>query len=951
MPHPTSVLALSWAILAGFAFTPPALAGTYAFTTIAGTPSQGFADGAGPAARFALPEGIARDSSGNLYVTDFNNSVVRKIAPDGTVTTLAGSPEQAGYNDATGSAARFGAVFGIAVDASGNVYVTDLSYDTVRKISPAGVVTTLAGSPGHSGSADGTGVDAQFNGPRGLAVDASGNVYVADQGNGTIRKISPAGKVTTIAGSAGQFGSTDGVGTAARFQFPFGIGVDAAGNVYVSDAYDCTVREIAGDGTVTTLAGQAGVPGAADGTGSAARFDHPGLIAVASDGTVFVPDRESDTIRAIGPNGQVVTLAGAIGIRGDADGTVAQARFFKPTGVAFDPAGYLYVADTYNCTIRKITTAAQVSTVAGEPGEGTADGIGEAARMFGPGGITLDAAGTIYFSDTYNHTIRKIAPGGAVTTIAGGAGQQGNVDGAAAQARFRYPEGIAIDARNNLYVVDNTNDTIRKITPTGVVGTFAGQARTPGAADGVGSAARFNAPVGAVFDPAGNLVVSDSSNHTIRRITPDGTVTTIAGLAGTPGSADGPASLARFNFPWGLAYDHAGNLYIADYGNDVIRKMTPDGNVSTIAGVAGESGDADGTAGTARFDGPTGLAVDAAGNLFVTDSGNGQIRRIDPAGNVTTIGGQQNVAAWADGLGASALFAYPTAIATDSAGNLYIADSDNHTIRKGGLAGVATPTSRLVNISIRANLLANQPLIAGFYVQGGPEPLLIRGVGPGLDPYVGGAQTAGDPRLDVYDSAVNLIASNDNWGGGAALRNAFVSVGAFPLDPNSTDAAVMPSVSGSCTAPVTSPSSGIVLVEGYDAGQSAAGRLTNISARYTVGAGTGALIAGFYIAGTGEKTLLIRGVGPTLSSWGVASPLADPEIEVYNDQQQLVASNDNWAPSLSTTFKGVGAFALEPGSKDAAMLITLPPGQYTAQLSGADGGTGEGLIEVYDVGN
>ncbi len=269
----------------------------YTFTTLAGQASIGSADGTGSAARFYYPAGVATDSSGNVYVADRSNSTIRKITPAGVVTTLAGLAGYQGSADGTGSAARFYYPFGVATDSSGNVYVADGGNDTIRKITPAGVVTTLAGLAGITGSADGTGSAARFYNPAAVATDSSGNVYVADTVNYTIRKITPAGVVTTLAGLAGSYGSADGTGSAARFYYPFGVATDSSGNVYVADTDNHTIREITPAGVVTTLAGLAGSYGSADGAGSAARFHYPYGGATDSSGNVYVADSGNNTIR------------------------------------------------------------------------------------------------------------------------------------------------------------------------------------------------------------------------------------------------------------------------------------------------------------------------------------------------------------------------------------------------------------------------------------------------------------------------------------------------------------------------------------------------------------------------------------------------------------------------------------------------------------------------------
>jgi DNA-binding beta-propeller fold protein YncE len=331
------------------------LAGTV--STLAGSPGEaGSADGAGPAARFSNPAGVALDVSGNLYVADFANNTIRKVASDGTVSTLAGSPGEAGSADGAGPAARFDGPIGVAADVSGNLYVADFASNTIRKVTPDGTVSTLAGSPGEAGSADGQGSVARFNAPNAVAVDLSGNVYVADSFNNTIRKVTPDGTVSTLAGAPGEAGSADGPGPDARFNLPGGIAVDGTGNVYVvADFANSTVRRITPGGVVSTLAGAAGEAGSVDGTGTAARFAGPPGVAADAQGNVYVADAANNTIRKVTPDGTVSTLAGSPGVAGSADGPGPDARFDNPYGLAVNGAGtVLYVADTLNHTVRKI---------------------------------------------------------------------------------------------------------------------------------------------------------------------------------------------------------------------------------------------------------------------------------------------------------------------------------------------------------------------------------------------------------------------------------------------------------------------------------------------------------------------------------------------------------------------------------------------------------------------
>ncbi len=395
-----------------------------------------------------------------------------------------------------------------------------------------------------------------------------------------------------------------------------GVAVDSAGDIYVADEANDEIRKITPAGAVTTLAGAAGQPGSADGTGIAARFDGPNDVAVDSVGNVYVADFGNDEIRKITPAGVVTTLAGAVYQTGSADGTGSAARFYNPRGVAVDSAGNIYVADTYNDEIRKITPAGVVTTLAGAAQQpGSTNGTGSAARFNEPTGVAVDSAGNIYVADQYNSEVRKITPAGAVTTLAGAAGHIGSADGTGSAARFDYPFGVALDNAGNVYVVDFGNDEIRKITPAGAVTTLAGAAGQEGSADGTGSAARFYRPAGMAVDTAGNVYVADEHNHEIREVTPAGVVTTLAGFPTQRGSADGIGRSASFNSPYGVAVDSAGDIYVADSGNDEIRKITPAGVVTTLAGAAGQAGSANGTGGAARFYNPRGVAVDRGERL------------------------------------------------------------------------------------------------------------------------------------------------------------------------------------------------------------------------------------------------------------------------------------------------------------------------------------------------
>ena len=668
---------------------------------------------------------IAFDGAGNLYVSDAGQHRIKKVTPDGYITNLAGGAA-IGFIDAKGPAAAFTRPWGIGVDKQNNVFVADIDNQRIRKITPDGNVTTLAGN-GSIGSIDGPGATATFTNPVGLTVDALGNVFVTS-GN-EIRKITPLGVVSTVAGTGTQ-GSVDGNGMQASFNGPGGIAVDADGNLYVADTGNNKIRKIAPDGTVTTLAGtgQAGdsdgppvVPDPATNTStkkipvtviSNPTFNPIADAVVNADANcrAALPDYTKSataspcadklTITQSPAPGTIVKAASAITVTltaSDGFGGKGTTSFkvtlsstpvitpnAQPIVLTLDATGKYQVklsdvATVSACGNPKVqitpaafdcsTTGAQTVTVTA--GTGSLNPSNPAAVQFNyPSGAVVDASGNIYIADQFNNKIKKIATDGTVTTLAG-SGVAGSADGAAADASFNEPSDLVIDKQGNLYVADLAGNKIRKITPAGIVSTFAGSGIL-GFADGTGTAAGINQPNHLAIDNAGNLYVSDYGNNRIRKITPAGVVSTIAGT-GALGAVNGPGATATFNGPFGICIDGAGNVYVSDVYNSLIRKITPGGVVSTYAGT-GVQGHKDGAGNIAQFYSPGGLLIDASGNVYVAEDND--IRKIDPAGNVTTLVTDQPVS------GSSITF--------DNAGNIIVCDRGEQLIKSISKTGQVT---------------------------------------------------------------------------------------------------------------------------------------------------------------------------------------------------------------------------------------------------------------------
>jgi sugar lactone lactonase YvrE len=644
---------------------------TGAVSTIAGTANT--ADGTGETARFCSPHGVASDGT-NLYVVDSEKHTIRKIViSTGVVTTLAGSAGIPGSNDGTGTAARFDYPRGIATDGT-NLYVADSGNSTIRKIIiSTGVVTTLAGAAGIQGSTDGSGAAARFTWPMGLATDGT-SLFVADTGNNTVRKIIiSSGVVSTIAGSAGNSGSTDGIGTAALFGHPIGVATDRT-NLYVTDTGNQMIRKIEiATGVVSTLAGVAQFQGSEDGIGSAARFSLPQGITV--HGTnLYVADTGNRSIR------KIVISTGAVTTLSQIDDSGSPASLNSPQDISTDGTDLFVTEGGSNKRIVKIAiVTSTLSTLAGFPDY--IDGTGASASFSGPYGITTDGI-NLYVTDLDNSTIRKIVIAtGVVTTVAGTAGNSGAQDGTGSAASFNGPSGITTDGAN-LYVADFGSNIIRKIViSTGAVTTVAGSAYNSGAQDGTGAAASFYFPTGITTDGS-NLYVADTGNRAIRKIViSTGAVTTLAGSAGIPGADDGAGTSARFCWPDDITTDGE-NLYVVDSGNEIIRKIViSTGAVTTLAGTAGISGAVDATGAAASFSFPSGITTDGT-NLYVTETSNNTIRKIViSTGDVTTLAGTVGIPGSVDGIGDAASFSLPYGITTDGA-SLYVADYYNFTIRK-----------------------------------------------------------------------------------------------------------------------------------------------------------------------------------------------------------------------------------------------------------------------------
>jgi trimeric autotransporter adhesin len=593
--------------------------------------------------------GMTMDSYGNLYITDGTYQVY-KLNAAGDLSVIAGAGQGFGGDGGSATAALLRYPYGVAVDAAGNVYIADGGNQRIRKIGRDGIIRTVAGTGSSTYNGDGIAATAaNLNGPRSIAVDSAGALYIAEYGNHRIRKIAADGTIGTIAGTGTNSTSGDGgLATKATLQYPIGLTLDAAGNLYFSDMY--RIRKISTDGTIQTVAGT-GVNGYSGDGGAAtsARID-PYNLTVDASGNLLVADYTNSRIRSIAANGTIKTIAGTSHVAGDG-GAATEALMRSPYDVAFDPSGNLYIADAADNRVRKVTPGGVISTYAGN-GDATSttdSGVATEVGLSGPRGLVTDAAGNLYIADYGNCRVRRVAPSGALTTVAGTGSCLDSGDGGPATAARLSPWSLAMDPAGNLYISDPAHSRVRKVTPAGTISTVAGDGYAGTGDDGIAATeSELYIPYGLAIDKDGTLLIADSGNHRVRRVNADGTVSNVAGNGGAYIVLydNVPAKTTALYAPYGLAVDGQGNLFITQASYGLIRKVDAAGNLHTIAGVSGNgfSGDG-GQAAYATMNYPRGLAPDANGDIYFADTSNHRVRKLtlnSPASLDITSGNNQS---------------------------------------------------------------------------------------------------------------------------------------------------------------------------------------------------------------------------------------------------------------------------------------------------------------------
>ncbi len=922
-------------------FVNPVWGQQYVISTIAGgvPPSTPLA-----AAKASIgdPPRVAVDAAGNVYFASLHS--VFKVDGSGTLTRIAGNG-QSGYSGDGGpaTAAQLSFPIGLALDTAGNIYVADRDASVVRKIAANGTIGTAAGTgiAGYSGDA-GPAASAQLNGPFGVAVDTTGNLYIADTGNNCIRKVSAGGTITTVAGNTARgFLGDGGAALNASFNAPEGVAVDSAGNLYIADTFNNRIRKVTAGGNISTVAGSGNEIYSGDNNAAInAGMGLPPDVAVDRLGNFYIADFGGSRIRMVS-NGNISTVAGSSNGPPPEEGQEAvNLRFTGPTGVAVDLNGTIYFAEgslgsgsglaVGVSRIWKVATNGVLTTLAGN---GIADFGGDGgpateAQLNTPTALSIDFQGNLYIADSLNNRVRKIVPGGTISTLAGTGVPGFAVDfGPPAGAQFNSPEGVGVDAAGNVYIVDTLNSRVRELQPGGNILTYAGNGNASYFGDGLpANRAAINHPEGIALDSAGNVYIADTSDNVVRKVS-DGTITTIAGF-GTPGFGGdgGPATSARLDHPSAVAVDAAGNVYVTDTGSNRVRKIDSLGTITTVAGNGNTAFGGDGGPATsAQLSGPRGVAVDRAGNLYIADTGHNRIRKVSTAGIITTIAGIGTCCYSGDGgSAASAQLNMPRGLWVDASGTVYVADSGNQAIR------MLQQISLTRSIGAVANAATN---LTGAVAPG--ELLVIYGAG------LGPAQTTqfqanGSGLVDTQLAGTAVLF---NGTPGPVIYTSATQVSAVvPYSVSGNNLQIVVQYQGLSTAPVSVPlaatAPGIFTADGSGRGAAAA-RNQDGSSNNSGSPAAGGSIVTFYA--TGEGLTMPAGVDGQVAGSVSPKPLAPVTVTIGGvaaTVQFVGGAPDNVAgiTQVNVTVPSL----LPPGA--AALVLTAgaassPPG-VTIAVSG-----------------
>ena len=670
------------------------------------------------------PVALAVDSAGNLYFAEAATGRVRKVDRSGQVSTVAGSGLTGDSGDGgPATRARFGRIEGLALDPAGNIYIADADKNRIRRVDSAGTIETIAGTGRFGWDGDGgPAASATLTAMSGVATDQNGNLYIADTWADRIRKIDSHGTISTVAGTGEEGRSGDGgPATEARLNRPHGVAIDGSGNIYIADTENHLVRRVDGSGTITTFAGTGDEGYSGDGGAATdAQLDEPHAVAIDPTGNVFVADTRNRTVRRVDPAGIITTVAGTGPRgRGRVTGIGTEVRMSHPRALAIGRSGDVYIADQWANRVLRLDTAGAIAVVVG---------LGR-REFFFPGDIAVDTEGNAYVAFRSMHTVLRVEPSGLVAPFAGGGRYGFSGDGGpAVNARLAFPTGVATDDRGNVYIADNSNHRIRMVDRGGTIETIAGSGARGFAGDGgPATSASFYYPADVAAGADGSVYVADGRNNRIRKIDSAGIVTTIAGN-GRIGLPEPGAEAIRspLRSPRGVGVDSQGRVYIPDLWTRRVYMVDNAGVLRIVAGNGELRGGGDGGPATsAAVGGPQGVAISDTDTLYITDSFSDVIRRVTTDGIITTIAGTGRGGYNGDGSPAREYqLRNPAGVAARSDRKVWVADGLNHRVRTLTLEIPPPSVSSVLNGASHASSLAPGAvaLIRGTDLSSYPTP-------------------------------------------------------------------------------------------------------------------------------------------------------------------------------------------------------------------------------------
>ena len=931
----------------------------YSVAVYAGRPQSGYADGVGRRALLGqFLFGLWPEKDGSLLFSDARASVIRRLRTDGTVELVAGIPMTSKLKNGPALQAKFADPEGIVRDSVGNLYVSDPQNGCIRKIDVDGNVSTLA-----------TGLSL----PSALAIDAHDNLFVVEGGHHAILEVKTQGSpgaVSVYAGSRDTSGYVDGNALDARFNSPVDLALAPDGTIYVADQQNHVVRKISPSGVVSTIAGVPGVSGDADGPAATAQFGTITSICLRPNGDIAVGDFLM--IRMISTAGVVSTPFGRNAEYNSGalvrDGNSPYGSIFVVECMKNAPDGGLYFTD--DACIRELMPDGSVETLAGESGNGHLDGFGDMAKMSLPWSMVTDGNGSFYLADGTRKYIRKIDPGRQVTSIKVTAEFDSDITGLAYDRNARC-----------LYMFDNGGGVFKM------------------SADGTQSllfnVSGMNDCGGMAVDASGALYLSDTDNQVIRKWTASSGLSIAAGVPYTAGSSDGALGTGLLNEPQGLAFDSSGNLLIADAGNNTIRKLDPQGNLTTYAGKPGVAGALDGARGQALFSSPVAVAVDGSGNIFVGDQGNGLVRVILPSGSVETITGIQRSAGMVPGMGKGStagnvsalcvagdgsLYAYsegsvvriwaankvlPSSLSVDSGSpaDFSVTPSDGSAQIQWYKDGVALPGQTSADLVIDAASSADAgsySVMVGNTISESAKLTVVASL-PAIDAPPESGSTAIGGTVTFSVSVSNLSAFTYAWqvsqDGGQSWTNLSddgiykgtysstlsISGATSAMDGFRYRCVATNSVGSTISAPA-------VLTVHYS-------QLLDLSVRAVTQSEANPLIVG--LINSQPTDIVVRCTGPALQTFGVSGVITDPKLQLFDDKSAMVDSNNDWTASAETAvaqfqsaFASTGLFPLDASiyPKESALLLKNISGLHSIYAFDANNKSGVCLVEMYNLG-